>query len=101
MKNLPVESELESEVLEPEIVGLEPPPPSLFKSFLQRGLLMLALVLAGVGLCVVGLVLTFTIVGAVLGLPMLFLGLGLVVFSLLTPLNGRSIKVKVFRRGRP
>jgi len=58
------------------------------------------LVLTGAGLCVVGVVLTLTVVGALAGIPLILVGLGLMIAAFFLPLGGGSVKFQTFRRGR-
>lgn len=63
-------------VVEGEVLGHETEPPRPFQAggVLARLALALLLSLVGLGLFVVGILLTLSIVGAVWGLPLMFLG---------------------------
>ena len=61
---------------------------------------MMVLALVGVGLCVLGVVLTLTIIGAVVGIPLVFAGLGLLLMAFVLPLGGGSVRFQNIRMGR-
>lgn len=82
MSELDHRPEPEPEVVEPEIVGLKPPPPPFWKRMLARAAAGLFLGLLGLCLCLIGAVLTLTIVGASLGIPLLLAGLVLALLAL-------------------
>ena len=87
MENLPVESQPEPETVEAEVVGFEPRPP-LWRRILARlgfGLLMAVI---GVCLILVGAVLTISIIGAAVGIPLFFIGLFFIVAALLVTIGG-------------
>jgi len=86
MERLPAARE--AEVIEPEIVGLEPPPPSLWRRLLVRTAMSLILGVLGIGFCLGGGVLTITVIGAGVGVPLLFLGFSLIALALLFVIGG-------------
>ena len=61
---------------------------------------MVVLLLVGAGLCVLGVVLTLTIVGAVVGIPLVFAGLGVLVMAFILPLGRGSVRFQNIRLGR-
>lgn len=97
MDKLPAKREAEPEVIEPEIMGFEPPPPSLWRRFMARAVLGLALGAAGAALVIAGTVLTLTILGASVGIPLMILGLILLVAAFLLPMARGRIHVVSFR----
>ena len=91
MEHLPAEKEVR--VVEPEIVGLELPPPSLWRRIAAKVAVSLFVGLVGLGLCAIGVVLTLTIVGAWMGIPLVLVGIGLIVFSVFLLIGGGKIRV--------
>ncbi|MBI4057658.1 MAG: hypothetical protein HY399_08945 [Elusimicrobia bacterium] len=83
----------EPEIIDPEIVGLEPPPSSRWRMWLNRVVLSLVLGLVGLGLCLVGALLTITLIGASIGIPLVLLGLVLCIFSLFLFLGAGKMKI--------
>jgi hypothetical protein len=91
MNHLPATNPPEAESAEPsrivdaEIVGLEPPRPPLWRRLAAKA--ALGLVLGAVGLCavVLGAILTVTIIGAAVGIPMVVVGLILCLMALFAP----------------
>jgi hypothetical protein len=71
-------------VVDAEIVGHEPQPPLWRRAAdrVVRGAVMFAV---GLGLIAAGLILTATIIGAVVGIPLAFLGLCLCLVGVLAP----------------
>src|SRR3989338_7821049 len=98
MENLTVERgpEPELEVIEPEIVGLDPEPP-WWRRMLARIAPSLLLGILGIGLCVVGLVLTISLVGAALGLPLLLIGICVLLLAFFLLLGRGRSKTTVLR----
>jgi hypothetical protein len=90
----------EEKVYEAEVVGLPPAPPPLWKRIFSRLFITILLVLLGLGLCGVGLVMTLTIVGAVVGSPLMFAGAGLILTAFFLPLGAGSVRFQTFRSGR-
>ncbi len=99
MDNLPTPRAVEPEVVEPEIVGFEPRPP-LWKRIVGRLALALFVGVLGLGLCVLGVVLTITVVGAAIGIPLVLLGLGLILFAALLLFGGGQMRTVTFRIGQ-
>lgn len=97
IENLPKTTDPSDKVLEAEIVGLQSPPPLLWRRLLSSLFIIVMLVLVGVSLCILGIVLTFTIVGAVVGIPLIILGLGALAAALILPLGRSSIRFRIFR----
>ncbi|MFA5976228.1 MAG: hypothetical protein WC859_08720 [Elusimicrobiota bacterium] len=83
----------EPEVLEGEIVGLPPRPLSWWRRLLARGILAVAFGVLGLGLCALGGVLTLTIIGATIGVPLILVGLILMVIPLILLFGGGSFRV--------
>ncbi|HRY28632.1 MAG TPA: hypothetical protein P5079_01195 [Elusimicrobiota bacterium] len=97
MDTLPVKHQKVSEVLEPEIVGLEPAVP-FWKRAVRRVTAGLALGFVGLGMTVLGGLFTLTIVGAGIGLPLVFLGILVMVFAVFLFFADRSTVSIRFRR---
>ncbi|MCX5787402.1 MAG: hypothetical protein NTX64_02670 [Elusimicrobia bacterium] len=93
----PVEIVDSGEVLEAEVVGLEPPPPPLWRRLIARAVLSLILGGAGLVAIVIGLVLTITIVGAPMGIPLVIIGVVLCVAALLLPFSRGLMRFHVLR----
>jgi hypothetical protein len=93
----PFERRDDPEAVTPEIVGLEPRVPA-WRRWMHRAAFSLALAVGGLVVCAVGTLFTLTVVGAVVGVPLIFAGL----FALLLAaalMFGRG-KVGVVRMGR-
>lgn len=86
--------EPEPEVVEPEIVGLRPPPPPFWKRALARAAAGLFLGLTGLSLCLIGTVLTVTIVGASLGIPLILTGLCITLLAFWVFTGGGKIALR-------
>ena len=86
--------EPEPEVVEPEIVGLEPRP-SLWRRLASRFVLCAATAALGLALIAAGVLLTLTIVGAMIGIPMILLGLGAIFLAVLLFFGGGNVKFRV------
>jgi hypothetical protein len=95
MDTLPTKRQQDSaKIVDPEIVGHEPQPPFWHK-LVSR--LVFCIILGGVGFVAImlGTILTITIVGAAVGMPMLFMGLIFVVFAVVIGVgSGRVITVR-------
>lgn len=87
MKNIPVEYQNNAAVIEPEIVELEPSP-SLGRRLLSRLVFSLFVGILGIALCLLGAVLTITIIGASVGIPLIFAGLFIILIALFLLLGG-------------
>ncbi|MBI4387304.1 MAG: hypothetical protein HY551_07965 [Elusimicrobia bacterium] len=97
MERLPAECVEEPEVLDPEIVGLEPPPLPIWKRFLLRTALGAVFFATGAGALLLGIVFTLTIVGAFIGIPLIVLGLALMALAVFLPMRRDGIKVVSLR----
>lgn len=95
MDNLPVQRHSEPEVIEPEVVGYEKQP-SWWQRFKSRALLSLIIGIVGLVLCVVGALLTISIIGVVLGIPLLLFGIAAIVMAVYLFLGGGNLKVISF-----
>ena len=98
MENFPIEHDSESRIVEPEIVGLEPPRPSLWHRIAARLAVSCLVGMVGVGLCLIGVVLTLSIIGAAVGIPMILLGIGAVGVAVLLLFGGGRMKWQFPRR---
>lgn len=87
MENLPVENQPEPETVEAEVVGFEPRP-SLWRRILARLRFGLLLAVLGAGMILVGAVLTISIIGAPVGIPLVFIGLFFITAALFTVIGG-------------
>ena len=87
MDNLPVEHQPEPETVEAEVVGFKPRPP-LWRRILARLKFGLLLAVLGAGLSLAGAVLTISIIGAAIGIPLVFIGLFFIVAALFVTLGG-------------
>lgn len=85
---MPARHEPEPEVVEPEIVGLEPPPSPWWRRVLARAALAAFLSVLGAGLCLVGVILTITVVGAGIGIPLIVIGLCILVLAVIIFFGG-------------
>jgi hypothetical protein len=83
------------EVIEPEIVGLEPPRPGRWRRRLRTVLMAGGLALAGSGFFAVGAVLTVTIIGAPIGVPLMLFGV-LLWFAFFLVAGGNPIRLLSF-----
>jgi hypothetical protein len=99
MDRLPARRAVEPEVVEPEIVGFEQRP-SLWKRIAGRMGLSLFVGALGLGLCAFGAVLTLTVVGAAIGIPLVLFGLGLILLAALLLFGGGPMRTITFRVGR-
>lgn len=99
MENLPVERE--DEVIEPEIVGMEPPRASLWRRILVRVAAGLILGILGIGLCIAGGVLTLTLIGAAIGIPLICVGVSLIVLAVFLFIGGEEARTIDLRFPRP
>jgi len=90
MDHLPTQTPVTPEIVEPsrvvdaELVGFEMPPP-LWRRVLARAALAVILGAIGLVLVVVGVILTVTIIGAAIGVPLILLGLLICAFALFAP----------------
>ena len=84
-------------VYEAEVVGLPPPPPPFWKRVFSRVVMTVVLIAVGVSLCVLGLVMTLTLIGAVAGIPLVFAGAGLILAALFLPLGAGTVRFQAFR----
>ena len=96
-ENLPSKRESEPEIIEPEIVGLKPPPLPWWRRLLARAAFAVFLAVFGTVLALIGVILTLTIVGAAFGIPLIIIGLLTFVAGLALPLLNSKIKVVTFR----
>jgi hypothetical protein len=67
-------NEEEPRLVEAEVVGLEPPPPSLWQRIKARLKVSLFLAALGLALFIGGLFFTLTLVGAPIGVPLMIVG---------------------------
>ena len=91
MENLPAQKSVTPELIEPsrvvdaELVGYEMPTP-LWRRVLGRAVLAIVLGCIGLVMLVIGVILTITVIGAAVGIPLMLLGLILCLFALFAPL---------------
>jgi hypothetical protein len=71
-------------IVTPEIVGNEPKPP-MWRRAVDRAMLGAVMGAIGLGLIVVGVLLTATIIGALVGIPIALLGLALLFVAVVAP----------------
>ncbi len=90
----------EEKVYDAEVVGLPPPPPPFWKRIFSRLFMTAVLILVGGGLCVAGVLLTLSIIGAVVGIPLVFAGAALILAALFLPLGAGTVRFEAFRPGR-
>lgn len=86
----------EERVIEPEIVGHEDRPP-LWRRLLAGLAVRAALAVLGLGLAAIGGLLTLSILGAPVGIPLLAAGLLLMILAFLLPLGGGKVRFISFR----
>ncbi|MBI4670017.1 MAG: alpha/beta fold hydrolase [Elusimicrobia bacterium] len=96
---LPAEKPFEPEVIEPEIIGAQPPAPSLWQQIITRAAISLSIGLLGILLCGAGLILTITIIGAPLGIPLILAGLAAIFIALIVLFSGGNFMT--IRLGKP
>lgn len=96
----PEEEEASREVLEPEIVGLKPARPPWWRQLLSRMLLAGFVAVMGVVVCAVGFVFTLTLIGAAIGIPLIFLGVILLLLAGFLLLGTGRIQVVSLRNRR-
>lgn len=82
-----------SRVVEPELVGLEPPPQSCWRRTLARAAFATLLGALGLALIAIGVVLTLTIVGALVGIPMIIVGSMLLIAVIFVPFGSGEMRV--------
>lgn len=92
MDNLPAQYYPEPEVIEPEVVDYEKKP-SWWTRFKSRALLSLIIGIVGLILSAVGALLTISIIGAAIGIPLLLLGIGAIVMAGYLFLGGGNFRV--------
>ena len=98
MNNLPEKRDSDPEVIEPDIVGLEPPPQPLWRRLVARAAFAVILAVIGAALALLGVILTLTILGAFVGIPLIIVGVLVCFGALLLPLTSGRIKVVSFRQ---
>ena len=96
MKNPPARRQDEPRIVEPEIVGFEKKPSPL-RGALSRVFFSIVMALVSLGLVAGGIVLTLSIIGAPLGIPLILAGLGGFLFAIFMFLGGGKIRVQKFR----
>lgn len=100
VEKLPIKREEEPEVIDPEIVGLEPPSLPLWKRLLLRTALGVVVGAVGMAALLLGIVLTLTIVGAFIGIPLIVLGFILMALAVFLPMRLGGIKIVSWRKLR-
>ena len=89
-------------IVEAVVVGHEPKPP-LWRRLVARAALGVVLGAVGLGAVVVGAIMTITVVGAVVGVPLVVVGLLLCLMAAFVPFSTRQMHFHVVRwpRSRP
>lgn len=96
-ERLPSERPDEPREVEAEVVGLERPA-SFWSRLKSRLALAAVLGVLGLGFLAAGLVLTLTVIGALAGIPLMFVGLALLAGMVFTLFGGGSIRLLGPRR---
>ena len=93
------EKEPELKVYDAEVLGQEPPLPPWWRRVLSRVVLSGLLALLGLACGFVGAVLTITVVGAAIGLPLLIIGFLLLGVAVFVFLGAGSMKTITWKSG--
>lgn len=101
---MPIDVEPVRRVVEPEVVGLDEPKVPFWKGILARAAVSAGVAFFGLVLCGIGLLMTITIVGAAVGIPLMVGGLlicALSVFVFFGFGSGRQIHIRSPRGPAP